>query len=519
MRMILFSAMFLAAALMAGGSCVHSSAAPDKAPNRQSSAQSAAKGLVGTPAPESRSLKDHSAELRAFIKRLQRIGNVPGTAVGVVQNGEVTFAQGFGMTALEGGTKVSADTMFKLGATTKPLVSLMIAKLEDEGKLRWRHPVQRFIPWFRLSDPKAASSLTIAHTLCSCTAIPAQDYSLLFNSENATAESRIRELRNLRPTMPMGRSFNTSPYIFALGGFAGAKAFAPNTPISEAYPKAMAKLVFKPLGMSHTVTAQRLPYSKDSARPHTRGLARKVKALPAGFEQFDRGVEPATGAWSSVNDMLNYLKLELSQGRSVPGYLPPAAFRLRRMGRIAAGPKGYVGLGLYSQTADGERRYSHNGHSSGFTAKMYFVPDGDFGVVILTNLGKADAFNTIIARKIEELISGRILGVKKLVADYGQAAKAPHPVAAELAPRAANPKQWVGRYRSARLGDMTVSLVGQKLMADFGAFKTPLSPLKGAKPAFLIADAPWERGLRIAADRGGFTLNGNKESYRFERLP
>lgn len=527
MRMILFSAMILAAALMAGGSCVHSSAAGDSAPKRQQSEQLADEGLAnpqpskGSGAAKFRSLKNHSAELSQFILDLQKIGKVPGTAVGVVQNGEVTYAQGFGMTATDGGTKVSADTLFKLGATTKPLVSLMIAKLEDQGKLRWRHPVQRFIPWFRFGDPKAAGSLTIAHTLCSCTAIPPQDYSLLFNSENATAESRIRELRSLRPTMPMGRSFNTSPSIFALGGFAGAKAFAPNTPISEAYPKAMTSLVFKPLGMSRTLTAQKPPYSQGSARPHTLGLMREVKALPMGFEQFDRGVEPATGAWSSVNDMLRYLQLELSKGASVPGYLPAAAFRLRRMGRIAAGAKGYVGLGLYSQMADGERRYSHNGHSSGYTAKMYFVPgaDGGFGVVILTNLGKADAFNTIIARKIEELISGRILGVRKLVADYDQAAKAPHPLAGELAPAAANPEQWLGRYKSERLGDMTVSLVGRTLTADFGAFKTPLTPLKGEKPLFLITDAPWERGLRLAADGGGFTLMGQEDSYRFERLP
>lgn len=523
MRMILFSAAFFAAALMAAASCVHSSTKARKGQNRQQSAQPAAKALASKAAPPSRSLVEHSQELKAFIERLRQIGQVPGTAVGVVQKGEVVFAEGFGETALSGGQKVTGDTLFKLGATTKPLVSLMIAKLEHQGALRWQHPITRFIPWFRFADPKATAGLSIAHALCSCTAIPPRDFSLLFNSATASGESRIRELRSLRPTMPMGRSFNTSPYIYALGGFAGAKAFAPHSPIHEAYPKAMASLVFKPLGMGRSLAGQNAPYSATSAQPHTRGLDRQVKALATGFEQFDRGVEPASGAWSSVNDMLRYVMLELTAGQSVPGYLPQGAFRLRRTGRIAAGAKGYAGLGLYSKTQDGERVYSHNGHSSGYTAKMFFVrataTAPGFGVVILTNLAKADAFNTIIARKIEELIRGKDMGVARMVADYAQAAKAPHPVAAELATETANPSQWLGRYRSEHLGEMTVTLAGNALMADFGTFKTPLAPLKGAEPAFLITDAPWDRGLRIYGDKGGFTLTGRGQTYRFERLP
>lgn len=453
------------------------------------------------------------------------MAKVPGTAVGVVQGGEVTFAQGFGHRAADDDAKVTVDTLFKLGATTKPLVSLMVAKLHQQGKLRWQHPIKRFIPWFRFADPKATDQLTIAHTLCACTAIPTQDYSLLFNSERADAETRMRELRRLRPTMPMGRSFNTSPFVYALGGFAAAKAFAPQLPLAEAYDKAMANLVFEPLGMKASLAQQEAPFSDVSAQPHIRGLKQQIKRLASGFEQFDRGVEPASGAWSSVNDMVRYLKLELSQGSSVPGYLPKATFQLRRTPRIAAGPNGYAGLGLFSKTEEGVRVYSHNGFSSGFTTKMFFVPrkgmEQGFGVIILTNLGKADAFNTIIARKIEEIVRGKDLGVKKLVASYKQAANAPHPAFAELAPTFTPSEKWLGRYHSERLGDMILSQEGQTLLADFGAFKTPLAPLKASSDevAFLITDTPWDRGLRIIADRGGFVLKDSAQSYRFERLP
>ena len=77
------------------------------------------------------------ASSRAAARRL----GVPGVAVGIVQDGKVVFAGGFGVRELGSTTPVDADTLFMIASNTKALTTLLLAKLVDEGKLTWDTPV------------------------------------------------------------------------------------------------------------------------------------------------------------------------------------------------------------------------------------------------------------------------------------------------------------------------------------------------------------------------------------------
>lgn len=487
------------------------------APAAETPAKATPKPSARTKAKRQLSLKAKGAELDRFIAEFRRKAGVPGVAVGVIQNGEVAFAKGYGYAALQGRQPVTTKTLFKLGATTTPLVSLMIAKLVEQDELRWQQSIVKTLPWFRFADPKATGKMTIAHALCGCTAIPDQNYSLLLNSAKADAAYRNLELRALRPKGQMGRTFQYSPHLVALGGFAAAAAYRPRVSLDSAYAAAMKQLVFAPLGMTSTRTSQRQPYGDDSARPHGMNLSNQTAAVPLAYEESDKGVEPAIGAWSNVDDMLKYLKLELSKGLSAPGYLRSSAFNTRRVKRIGAGPKGYYyGLGLYIEQSARGQVYSHHGHTAGFTTKMYFVPGrsllkgkgNGYGVVILANRGGADAFTTIIARKIDQLIYGRADDTAALVAEYTAAIAAPKPLLGDLSESAKGLDKWVGRYRSKQLGDLVIRRQGDGLIGDFGEFQTRLRPLKTPTSTAVLMpiDVPWRRALALSAHPNGLAL-------------
>lgn len=75
-------------------------------------------------------------------------GKFPGTSVLVARRGEVVFRDVYGMADIERGRKLADDTIFRIFSMTKPIVSIALMQLIEEGKVLLHNPVSRFIPSF-----------------------------------------------------------------------------------------------------------------------------------------------------------------------------------------------------------------------------------------------------------------------------------------------------------------------------------------------------------------------------------
>jgi CubicO group peptidase (beta-lactamase class C family) len=64
--------------------------------------------------------------------------HVPTDAV--VQDGRTVYAEGFGVTTAGGSDAVTPQTCFMIGSSTKPLTTLMMARLVDMGRFTWTTP-------------------------------------------------------------------------------------------------------------------------------------------------------------------------------------------------------------------------------------------------------------------------------------------------------------------------------------------------------------------------------------------
>ena len=90
--------------------------------------------------------------LKQFVENARQQFDVPGVAIGIVQDGNVAYAEGFGVRELGKPDKVDADTLFMIASNTKALTTLMLAKLVDAGKFSWDTPVTQVLPTFRLGN-------------------------------------------------------------------------------------------------------------------------------------------------------------------------------------------------------------------------------------------------------------------------------------------------------------------------------------------------------------------------------
>ena len=158
------------------------------------------------------------AALRAFLVEAQRQLQIPGLAIAVVQGGEVVLAEGLGVRQLGKRAPVTADTLFRVASMSKPLTTLMMARLVDEGAFTWDTPAAALLPGFALGDPETTRKLTMKYTVCACTGLPRQDLEAIFDGAGKTPERMLAGMQRMTPTTGFGETFQYNNQMVAAGG-------------------------------------------------------------------------------------------------------------------------------------------------------------------------------------------------------------------------------------------------------------------------------------------------------------
>jgi CubicO group peptidase (beta-lactamase class C family) len=106
-----------------------------------------------TASPESVGLSAEKLErIGAFIDREIREKRFPGAVTLVARNGRVAWFKAQGMMDREAGTPMRTDAIFRICSMTKPVTSVAVMILYEEGRFALTDPVWKYLPEFK--DPK-----------------------------------------------------------------------------------------------------------------------------------------------------------------------------------------------------------------------------------------------------------------------------------------------------------------------------------------------------------------------------
>jgi len=89
-----------------------------------------------------------SATLEAQIEK----GVIPGAVVMVVRDGKIAYFESFGMRDLKTSSPMQKDTIFQIYSMTKPITSVALMMLLEQGRIYLGDPVSKYIP--ELKDMK-----------------------------------------------------------------------------------------------------------------------------------------------------------------------------------------------------------------------------------------------------------------------------------------------------------------------------------------------------------------------------
>jgi CubicO group peptidase (beta-lactamase class C family) len=425
------------------------------------------------------------AELSAFVERAMQNLRVPGVAIGLVQDGRVVFADGFGVREIGGTEKVDADTLFMIGSNTKALTTLMLAKLVDEGKLTWETPAMSALPSFRLGDPDTTRRVQIEHLICACTGLPRQDGEMVFQFEDLTPAGAVARLANMQPTSEFGEMFQYSNPLAAAAGYVGGHVAFPDLELGAAYDEAMRTRVFEPLGMASTTFDYARALSGNCAMPHARDIHDNTTQVAMDVNYSIIPVRPAGAAWSNVRDVLRYVAMELADGALPDGtrYISRETLLARRAPQVSIGKHATYGMGLVVDTEYGIPVVHHGGGTFGYLTDMMWLPEHGVGAVVLTNDVAGWILMGEFRRKLLEVLfdglpkaDDRVAAAANAVSEEVAAVREMLSVPAD----AAEATRLARRYVNEALGSIAVRQVDGATVFDFGEWRSEVGSRKSA---------------------------------------
>ncbi len=315
---------------------------------------------------------------------------IPGLALGVVRDGRLVLARGYGIANLEHNVPVTPETVFKIGSVSKQFLAAGVLLLAQDGKLALDDPVSRHLA----GTPPTWEPITLRHLLSHTAGV----------IREGPAYTPIRS----QPDSVVVQSAFGAPLLFAPGTgwqYCNVCYFALADVIrirgGQPWPEFMAERVFRPAGMldTRTTTTTELVPRRASGYVWQAGQFAPAPEVP--------GLRPSGAFLSTVRDLARWDSVltrgALLSSASRDEMWTPARLADGTPARAGDGddPPGY-GLGWQIGTLDGRRRIHHGGSLPGFRAQYARYPDQGLAVIVLTNADGARpaAIEAAVARLI-----------------------------------------------------------------------------------------------------------------------
>ncbi len=87
-------------------------------------------------------LKQLGAQVRADVEKRR----IPGAVIVVARNGKVAYQEAIGTRDPANGVPMTVDSIFRIYSMTKPIVSVGVMMLVEEGRLQLSDPMSRYLP-------------------------------------------------------------------------------------------------------------------------------------------------------------------------------------------------------------------------------------------------------------------------------------------------------------------------------------------------------------------------------------
>jgi len=315
------------------------------------------------------------AKLETYMNDRAAAGNFSGSVL-LARQGEVLFAQAYGLADREKGIANTLDTPINLGSMNKMFTGLAIAQLVAQGKLAYSDTVGKYLPDY--PDQQVRDEVTL-HQLLTHTSGLGSYWNETYN-QTKNDLTRVQDFAGLCAQEPLqfepGSKFaysNCGPVVLGL--------------IIEAvsgqdYYTYIRSHIYTPAAMQHSDHYTKGETESGKAIGYFVPDEPAATELISNFDDLGNMGSPAGGGYASAKDLLGFAialyndsLIDAEHREEMTSY------------KVQEEPDdGYGYAYLYADERINGRRYiGHNGGAPGINAEFSVFPDSGYTIVVLSN--------------------------------------------------------------------------------------------------------------------------------------
>jgi CubicO group peptidase (beta-lactamase class C family) len=340
------------------------------------------------------------ARYRERIPGLMAEQDLPGLAVALVDGDTVLWTEGFGSTDRDGQVPITPDTMFSVQSTSKTFTATAVMLAVQDGRLDLDKPITTYLPDFTVHsafedhpERRITLRMLLSHTAGFTHEAPVgNNYEL----DPGEFDAHVRSISETWLRFPVGTG-----YAYSNLGIDLAAAILERV-LGEPFPEVMRDSVLAPLGMDHsTFDRARIRATSDRAIGHVALL----NDVPVDVPMMAAG-----GLYASAADMARFLRFQLIGG-AIDGtmILEPALMdEMRTIPAPYAGASAGYALGVARTRWRAGRNadlFSHAGGGFGFLADLWWLPQLQLGISVLTNSSDHDLQGDLALSILRDLVN------------------------------------------------------------------------------------------------------------------
>ena len=342
-----------------------------------------------------------SKQIDSLTALVLKTFNVPGIAVGVVKDGKLIHAKGYGVANLSTGKKVDENTLFGVASNSKAMTVAALGILVDEGKIKWDDKVTDYIPEFKMYDPYVTAAFTIRDLLThrSGLGLGAGDLMMFPDGSDFNRKDIIYNLRYLKPVSAFRTKYDYDNNLYIVAGEIVVKVSG------QSWEDFVEQRIMQPLGMkSSAASIYRLKDKSNAIRPHAPADGR-LQVLDIDWSE---SANAAGGVWSNISDWSKWVIAQMNHGKfgdSLQNKIFSDAVHEETWSpqtiikAVTAAPYNThfsaYGLGWFLSDVKGYKQVTHTGGLAGIVTQVVMLPELKLGILVFTNQQVGAAFNAI----------------------------------------------------------------------------------------------------------------------------
>ena len=317
------------------------------------------------------SVPAHADAIDDYVRARMQELRLPGLALAVVRDGNVTTMRTYGVASLELDVPVTPDTVFELGSVTKQFTGVAVMMLVEDGRLALDDSVTKHLPEL----PATWRDITVRHLLTHSSGI--QEYlSVPGLPDQAHAANRAEMTRmfgeRLKREFAPGETWAYSNSGYLLAGAIVERVSG------RSYWDFLRERVFAPLGMKATRSSE--PRAVIPRRASGYGWR------DGAFENRPALSENAFSAGAIVSTIRDMTRWEaaLHTRRLLTTTSYDRIWTPLKVSRGSVPPFSY-GFGWVVDRERGHRAVLHSGGTPGFSSAIRRYVDDGVTVIVLAN--------------------------------------------------------------------------------------------------------------------------------------